>query len=232
MNAMYSSDWFESFAETVPAQFSEADVEGVARALPCDRFPRVLDVGCGIGRVTGPLAARGYAVVGLDVSVAALRSARRRAPGPRYVALDQRDVGAMRWQFDGAIVLWNSLGFSGRSGDLATLRGLARVLRPGGRLVLDLYHPGWLARNERAGERDPRGPEVRRWLRDGRLFHAIRYPSGRADDIQFDVYAPEEMRSLCARAGLPVAMELTSWDGDARPSADHPRYQLVCARAS
>jgi len=230
MTAMYSPDWFESFAATVPAQFSEADLEGVARVLPLAAFPRLLDVGCGIGRVSGPLAARGYALVGIDVSVDALRSASRRAPGPRYVALDQRDVAAMRWQFDGALVLWNSLGFAGRSGDLETLRGLARVLRPGGRLLLDLYHPDWLARNERAGERDARGPSVRRWLRDGRLFHEIRYPNGHVDDIQFDVYGPEEMRGRCARAGLATVAEMAFWNEDTRPSADHPRYQLVCAR--
>ena len=227
---MYSNEWFETFAATVPAELVDADVRGIMGLAPRAGHPRVLDVGCGTGRVAAPLAAAGYTVTGIDVHVTALREARRRAPGARYVALDQRDVGCMRWRFDAALVLWNSLGFVGREADLDTLRGLSRVLRPGGRLVLDLYHPEWLRRNEKAGERDARGPRVWRWLRDGRLFHEIRYDSGRIDHIQFEVYAPDEMRALCQRAGLAPGDDMMSWRPDSRASADAPRYQLVCTR--
>jgi SAM-dependent methyltransferase len=224
---MYSDEWFETFAATVPPEFAEADLRGIIALLPLAAHRRVLDVGCGIGRLAGPLGAAGYDVTGLDVNVAALRTAQTRAPNARYVALDQRHAGAMRWRFDAAIVLWNSLGFVGRDADLDTLRGLASVLRPGGRLVLDLYHPDWLLRNDRAGERDARGANVRRWTRDGRCFHEIRYDSGRVDDIQFEVYRPDEMRSLCARAGLRTEAELVGWRADVPPSAAVPRYQLL-----
>ncbi len=230
MKPMYSSQWFETFAATVPAEIVDADVRGTAALLPLAEYPRVLDLGCGIGRVAGPLAARGYAMTGLDVSVAALRQARRLAPGVRAVALDQRHVGRIRWVFDGALVLWNSLGFEGRGADLETLTGLAAVLRPGGRLVLDLYHPDWLRRNEKSGERDERGASVRRWLHDGRPFHEIRYDDGRIDDIQFEVYRPDEMRELCRSAGLEPGADMTWWSPDARASEDFPRYQLVCTR--
>jgi SAM-dependent methyltransferase len=228
VSAMYSGEWFESFAATVPAHFNEADLRGVMAALPRADFPRLLDVGCGIGRISGPLSGLGYLVTGLDVSREALASASRRAPGPRYLALDQRHIGAMRWQFDGAIVLWNSLGFAGRGGDLETLRGLARVLRCGGRLALDLYHPEWLARNE-SNDRDPRGPRVRRWLRGGRLFHEIRYESGRVDLIEFDVYSPDEICALCRRAGFEPLAEMVWWN-PGTPTADLPRYQLLVER--
>jgi SAM-dependent methyltransferase len=226
---VYSDEWFETFAATVPAEFAEADLLGISAWLPRAEFPRVLDVACGIGRLCGPLTAAGYTVTGLDVNVAALRSARLRAPAARYVALDQRDIGALRWRFDAALVLWNSLGFVGRDCDAAMLRGLASVLRPGGRLALDLYHPEWLARNE-MDRRDPRGAHVRRWLCDGRLFHEIRYDSGRVDDIQFEVYRPEEMRALCERAGFALEAELVSWSAATRARGEAPRYQLVCSR--
>jgi SAM-dependent methyltransferase len=227
---MYSTEWFETFAATVPASTTAADLDGITAVLPLDRFPRLLDVGCGIGRIAGPLCGRGYTVTGIDINVDALRTAMHRQAGPDYVALDQRHIGQMRWVFDAALLLWNSLGFVGRDADLSLVAGIARVLRPGGRLVFDLYHPDWLSRNERAGEPDDRGAVVRRWMRDGRCFHEIRYGSGRVDDIQFDVYQPEEIRELCRRAGLIPGADMVWWKAEVRPSSSVPRYQLVCTR--
>jgi hypothetical protein len=48
--AMYSTEWFETYAATVPASIIEADLRGITATLPLDRYPRILDVGCGIGR--------------------------------------------------------------------------------------------------------------------------------------------------------------------------------------
>jgi SAM-dependent methyltransferase len=229
-NRMYSSDWFETFAATVPASIVESDLRGITAALPLEHFPRILDVACGIGRIAAPLWSRGYAVTGLDISVEALRTAQQRAPGPRYIGLDQRHIGRMHWVFDGALVLWNSLGFAGRSGDLETLAGLAEVIRPGGKVVFDLYHPEWLHRSEKSGERDERGPMIRRWLHNGRCFHEIHYSNGQIDHIEFDVYQPEEIRELCARSGLQPGVDMVWWNPESRPSEDCPRYQLVCTR--
>lgn len=230
MEPMYSAEWFGTFAATVPAAIVESDVQGIAAALPLPDFARVLDVACGIGRVAGPLAARGYAVTGLDISIDALRIAKQRAPGPLYIALDQLHIGRLQWQFDGIFLLWNSLGFVGRDADLETLSGIARVIRPGGKAVFDMYHPDWLRQNQRAGEPDDRGASVRRWMQDGRLMHEIRYPNGRVDDIQFEVYRPEELGNLCRRAGLEPVAEMTWWSTEKPPSAELPRYQLVCTR--
>jgi len=108
--------------------------------------------------------------------------------------------------------------------------GVAAVLRPGGTAVLDLYHPEWLGRNERAGETDSRGASVRRWMRDRRCFHEIRYASGRVDDIQFDVYAPDEIADLARRAGLVPDTPMVRWNPAERPSPDAPRYQVACSR--
>ena len=230
MAPMYSPQWFATFAATVPATFSDADVAGIAALLPRAEYPRLLDVGCGIGRIAGPLAARGYRVTGIDVSLAALHAARQYAPTVRYVALDQRHIGRLRWQFDAALVLWNSLGFVDRGTDAETLAGLARALRPGGRVVLDLYHPEWLRQHQSAGDADPRGAVVRRWVRDGRCLHEIRYPDGTADDIQFNIYSPDEMAALVHAAGLTAVAMMTEWSLPSPPSDAKPRYQLLAQR--
>jgi SAM-dependent methyltransferase len=228
---MYSTEWFETFAATVPPSIIEQELVGIAAILPLDQHRRILDVGCGIGRIAGPLSSRGYEVTGLDISLEALRIARQRSPGPRYVALDQRHVAQMRSEFDGAILLWNSLGFAGRNTDFETLAGLATAVRPGGKVALDLYHPDWLRQNERSGKPDERGAvSIRRWTRNGLCFNEIRYPNGRIDDIQFDVYRPHEIRDLTLRAGLEPGLEMVGWNPDSRPSPDSPRYQMICIR--
>src|SRR6185436_14098080 len=102
--------------------------------------------------------------------------------------------------------------------------------RPGGRVILDLYHPDWLSRNEKAGEPDMRGAFVRRWVRNGRCFHEIGYASGRVDPIQFEIYQPEEIREVCRGAGLCPEADMVFWDRAARPNGDAPRYQMVCSR--
>ena len=229
---MFSINWFETFAEKVPQSTSEIELKGISRALPVEQYPRVLDVGCGIGRVAGPLASLGYVVTGLDINVEALRRAQRQAPGPRYVALDQRHVGRMRWQFDAALILWHSLGFAGRGTDLETLTGLAGVVRPGGRVALELFHPEWLAQHELSGQPDDRGAiSVRRWLRQGRCCHEIRYENGRVDRIEFELYSPDEICELAQRSGLKPDHLMVWWDPLRCPGPDCARYQLLCERA-
>jgi SAM-dependent methyltransferase len=227
---MYSAEWFETFAATVPAAIIEREIHALVRILPIERYRRVLDVGCGIGRIGGPLSSLGYAVTGVDVNVDALRAGKQRWPAAVYVALDQQHTGRMRWEFDGALFMWNSIGFVGRDADLETLIGVASVLRARGRVVFDLYHPDWLRQNERSGEPDRGATSVRRWMRGDRYCHEIRYESGRVDDIQFDVYEPDQIRELCRRAGLEPTTEMAWWDATSRPSADAPRYQVICER--
>lgn len=231
MLPMFSRDWFETFAATVPAALMEKELRGIMGILPLAHHGRILDVGSGIGRIAGPLSSHGYSVTGFDVSVEALRLAQRSARGPRYVALDSRHVSYMGWSFDAALLLWHSLGFVGRNRDLETLTALRGVVRPGGKILLDVFHPDWLERHERTGEPDPRGAvSVRRWVSEGRCFHDIRYANGTVDDIQFDVYQPDELRALAERAGLTPGQPMVWWDTDSRPNPDCARYQVVCTR--
>ena len=230
MKPMYSHNWFETFAATVPETATHADLTGISSACPKQDYPRLLELGCGTGRVAGPLAKLGYQVTGLDINPEALLTARRNASGPQYIVLDQQYVGRMDWQFDAAIVLWNSLGFVDRSTDLSTLTGLAKVVRPGGKLILDLYHPGWLEQNQQSGKLDPRRTVIHRWLLAGRSYHEIRYPDSTVDHMSFNVYLPEEMQDLLAQAGFRTQTEMVWWDPKKKPSADYARYQLVCVR--
>ena len=99
---------------------------------------RALDVACGTGRHSGRLAERGHAVVGVDMSAEMLLAARRAVPSGRFVEGDVRALPFPTGAFDAAVCAL-------ALGHLPALNGavgeLARVVRPGGRVVLSTLHP-------------------------------------------------------------------------------------------
>ncbi len=114
-----------------------------------------LDLGCGTGRLTVPLARGGARVTGLDFTPEMMQEARRK--------LHNVDV---RWVEH---ALPEPLPFEGQSFDLvvmglviehiedldALLCEVARVLRPGGRCLVSALHPDRTAEGQRARYIDP-----------------------------------------------------------------------------
>jgi ubiquinone/menaquinone biosynthesis C-methylase UbiE len=103
----------------------------------------VIDVPCGYGRHTIALARAGYRVVGVDRSQTLLDEAKRRAGHdrwPKLVRADYRELPMPDERFDAAFNLFTSLGYLGDEGDTKVLEEIRRVLKPGGRLVLETMH--------------------------------------------------------------------------------------------
>lgn len=96
----------------------------------------VADLGCGTGALAAELAPRVRRVIGVDQSAAMLRAARRRTEGLPNVELHEADLAAL--PLDGgrcdAALLVLALGYLEAPGP--ALAEAARVLRPGGRLVV------------------------------------------------------------------------------------------------
>ncbi|MEV1068311.1 methyltransferase domain-containing protein [Streptomyces sp. NPDC050263] len=97
---------------------------------------RVIDLGCGPGRVTGYLAALGLSVSGLDLSKSMLAIARRENPGIRF---EQGSMLKLDGHADGSldgVVCW----YSSIHTPVGELPGLfaefLRVLAPGGHLLM------------------------------------------------------------------------------------------------
>jgi ubiquinone/menaquinone biosynthesis C-methylase UbiE len=121
----------------------EEEARAAARLAGCEPGADILDAPCGYGRHTIPLAQAGYHVVGVDRSPVLLEEARRRAGDgewPRWVHADHRELPLEDASFDAVFCLFSSLGYRGEDGDARTLAEFHRVLRPGGRLVVETMH--------------------------------------------------------------------------------------------
>lgn len=97
----------------------------------------LLDVGTGTGAMLRELARRGdrpRRVVGVDSSPAMLAAARDRAPGSKLVAADARELPFDAESYD-LVTMAYVLHVLDRGDRARVLEEIARVLRPGGRLV-------------------------------------------------------------------------------------------------
>jgi len=149
---MATREWFRGFfddtyLEILTAQKStrqtRAEVDFLTKALRLKPGGRVLDVPCGFGRHAGELARRGYSVVGVDLSRAMLREARRRYHERERLRFARGDMRRLpyREEFDAVICIYTSFGYFSERDNLATLGKMARALKPGGRLLIDHRNP-------------------------------------------------------------------------------------------
>lgn len=161
---------------------------GLAREAAAGGLP-VLELGCGTGRVTIPIAQAGAEVVGVDNSAAMLDVARRKAgsaSNPRWVQsgmadfrLDQR-FGLVVIPFRSFLLLLTV------EEQKACLARIHEHLVDGGRLALNFFNPSILAIAEWLGRKEPRldsrpTPRRERWVRRDYQSTAQRLDETRAD---------------------------------------------------
>jgi cyclopropane fatty-acyl-phospholipid synthase-like methyltransferase len=165
-----SQNYWEQVSHSELRQFATdektaGDVQALERILsPMDR---ILDLGCGWGRVTCALARRGYNVVGVDLSDNLLAYARQAAAG---LGLNiQFKTGSMLKipypdeTFNKIICLWGAFNhLLTRSEQVLSLDEMYRVLRPGGRSLIEMGN-GESKRYRRILANEGYGPDNRIW---------------------------------------------------------------------
>lgn len=144
------------------------DIIGEARLVDAmaPRGARILDAGCGSGRIGGPLAGLGHTVVGIDVDPQLIEAARTDWPGPTWVIGDLAELDPVLLgstaSFDLIVAAGNVMPFLAPSTRREVLSRLRSVLAPGGRAAVgfgagrgypfadfftDLAATGWAAQS-------------------------------------------------------------------------------------
>ena len=118
------------------------DLAGEARLVDAmvPRRARILDAGCGPGRVGGALADAGHDVVGVDVDPALIEAAEQDHPGPRWLVGDLAELDlparGVTEPFDAIVCAGNVMTFLAPSTRGAVLAGFRAHLADGGRAVI------------------------------------------------------------------------------------------------
>lgn len=229
----YSEAWYSTFSDTIPDARTRAEVAFITEHLPRFEFPHLLDVCCGRGRHAIRLAATGYDVLGFDANAAAVAAARHQGSTATFLVHDLRNIRSLGGPFDGALCLWQSFGQFNADGNLEVLRSLGAIIRPGGRLVLDLYQREAARRlpAEEIADRDgARVRTIRTWT-GPRLRVELVYLDGRgADTFEWHVYDVDEIRELAEASGWEVRTTCAWWDSSRTPTPDDVRVQYVLER--
>ena len=118
-----------------------ADLAGEARLVDAmaPRGARILDAGCGPGRVGAELHAHGHHVVGVDVDPVLIEAARADHPGPDWRVGDLAEldlVGEGVAPFDVVVCAGNVITFVAPDTEVEVLRRMRAHLAPGGRVVV------------------------------------------------------------------------------------------------
>ena len=235
------------------AKKARRQVSFARRALKIPRGAKILDVGCGVGRHAVLLATHGHQVTGVDISALYLREARREAArGGAEVAFLRKDMRKLdfRSELDAVINLFTSFGyFPNPRDDLRVLKNIARALKPGGALLLDIINGTKIRHILDLSRKN--GLPTNRWsqMQDGtyvleepvwlRRHGGVRTnwsflgKGNRKEMVSFvRMYSRESLSNLFRKAGLRVESVYGGMDGSRYVALKSLRLVILGTKAS
>jgi SAM-dependent methyltransferase len=237
------ADWFEQwFGEDYLHIYQHRDereaehaVELIAANLAGRQIHSVLDLGCGSGRHTKVLFERGW-TVGLDLSMALLKVARRESPGAPYVRADMRELPFADDSFDLVVNLFTSFGYFEDDREHArVLSRVCAVTRHGGTFVIDFLNAAQVRRElVPYDERVKNGitiEQTRTISQDDRFVEKRIRLRGRGKEYieRVRLLSEADLERMLSVAGFDVSKRFGDYGG-ASWSEDSPRTILFASR--
>lgn len=202
---------------------------------------RLLDVTCGPGLYAVPLAGRGLVVTGVDFAPAAIAHARQLADlaGVEHCYFHEADVREFDFGaagFDAALFLYGQLAVFPRRQAQELLVRVAKALRPGGRLCVELLDQEkvdksesnwWFSDDTGLWGDDPFFSFGERfWMEEEALscerFYTLRLETGELEEVLLcdQTYSVREMTEMMLRAGFTTVDVYPHWDDVPQYDAD------------
>lgn len=236
------------------AEFYDTEFAGRAQEIPffrkhtlAARGP-VLEVACGTGRLTLPIARDGVDITGLDISRPMLERARQKSAAEnlriQWIEQDCRTMSLPRTYaliFSATNAMQHLLDTQSA---VAFLQSARCALRPDGILILDVFNPAPAKLARPATERylhktislpgeDPIRVEAASHYRaDTQILHFdLHYLRGsellRTKHVNLRCFFPEELLSLCRRSGLEAVRRFGDYD-ESEFRDTSPKQILLC----
>jgi SAM-dependent methyltransferase len=186
----------------------EADLAFVWRHAPW-ATPRLLDLGCGTGRLLVAAGQRGWPVVGVDLSADMLAVARDKARVANVpVELLQANLADLDMLADGSFdlvaCLFSTLGMViGQEIRQRVLQHSFRVLRPGGRFILHV-HNRWFHLGDRQGRRWLLRDVIRGWLKRRDAGDRVMPPHQGIAGLTLHLFSRREVQTLLQKVGFRI----------------------------
>ena len=239
----FQSDYLRVYGHTLQQDRTDLETQFAIHALGIQPHHRVLDLCCGQGRHSIALAKTGLDVTGVDLSTEMLdiayETAAREgvspvnagnAEGKAGLKLQQADMRQLpddfENQFDATINMFSSFGYlESEDDDQQVLHQIAKSLKPGGKLLMDLLNREWVIINNEEFDwqqhEDGRVVLERRVLSLEKSINHLTYtevlPDGTRrvmSDLQMRLYTLTEMIKMLANAGLTLQNVYGGFSGE------------------
>lgn len=242
-------EWFDSpLYELLYAYRNENEANKLAdlieQKIPVEKFPEIVDVGCGRGRHSITLAGRGYEVTGLDLSPQAIQKARRIAAdrglsNVKFVVRDMRKPLADR--FDAAINLFTTFGyFIDDEQNKRVLRSVNDMLKPGGLFLIDYFNANKVEEElvpKEEGSHKGIEYSIKRYIKRGCVYKNIRFSGdgiGEAKEYneRVKLYGLQWFRECLSRSGFSIKNIWGNYSGDSFDESSSPRLIILAEKTS
>ena len=155
--SFFKRDYLRVYGHTLEEDRTELETQFVINSLDLLPQHKVLDLCCGQGRHSLALARTGLDVTGADLSEEMLSLARAGARAgaiesgvsAEFLRADMRSLpDEMSGEFDAVINMFSSFGYlESEDDDQRVLHQIVKVLKPGGKVLMDLLNREWVIIN-------------------------------------------------------------------------------------
>ena len=252
----FRSDYLRVYGHTLQQDRTDLETQFAIHALDIQPDCRVLDLCCGQGRHSIAIAKTGVSVTGVDLSEEMLAIARNNAKqetvftrggvdaeSKGHLTLRQADMRnlpkAFENQFDAVINMFSSFGYlESEQDDQQVLHQIHKVLKPGGKLLMDLLNREWVIINNE--EYDWHQHEDGRIVLEHRhldlqtstnhLTYTEMLPDGarrEMSELHMRLYTLTELTKMLANANLDIERVYGGFRGE--PYTVNARRMIVVA---